>query len=52
MTDYGVVGWEGGCWKVGMVSRNQGAGLNGGRKAGRDVLWLEVGSGPPESVSL
>lgn len=31
---------------MGMVSRNRGAGLNGGRKAERDVPWLEVGQVP------
>lgn len=42
-------GKEGGCWKVGMVSRYQSTGL--WRKAGT-VLWLEVRPGPPEPVSL
>lgn len=35
---------------MGMVSRYQSTGL--WRKAGTDVLWLEVGPGPPEPVSL
>lgn len=43
--------------KLGMASRNKGAGLNGGRRAERDVLWLEVGRVPlnlypSESVRL